>query len=73
MKLSLLTAVFLLSALNVHAIPPSPPSPIKSGPTVLLCKNINSLTEDELEEINQDSGKVVSVDQETQVVCLRAN
>ena len=73
MKLSLFAALLLLSTVNVHAIPPVPPSPIKSGPVVLNCKDLNALTEEDIEDLNQDPERIVSVDHELREVCFKEN
>ncbi len=71
MKLSLFAALLLLSTVNVHAIPPVPPSPIKKAPVVVTCKDINALDEEEIEALNEDPERIVSVDLEIREICFK--
>lgn len=71
MKLTLFSALLLLSAVNVHAIPPVPPTALKQGPAIITCKDLNALTEEEIAELNEDPEKIVSVDLEIREVCFK--
>ena len=83
MKISLsITLVAMMTALSfsAHAIPPIPPSlmaalnakaKINTVPqTIIICRDINALSADELEDFEKSDDKIVSFDQETRELCL---
>ena len=76
MKASMLIALIALISVistGVQARPPSPPTSIKSNSATIVCKDLNTLTEDELEELNEDVEKIVSVNLELREVCIKTN
>ncbi len=68
---SVLFAMVISLSASVHAIPPVPPTPAKGEPTAVICKDANALTEEEIEELNQDSERIVSFDAELREVCYK--
>ena len=68
---SALIAIVISLSANVHAIPPVPPTPAKTEPAVIICKDANALTEEEIEELNQDSERIVSFDADLREVCYK--
>ncbi|MEA9357784.1 hypothetical protein SHI21_16250 [Bacteriovorax sp. PP10] len=72
MKASLYITLFALTAsISAYAIPPIPPSPIMSGPTVIRCADYNSLDSEELAELENDTSLIVSLDQDTRELCYK--
>ncbi len=75
MKTSLyVTLVALVSALSfsVQAIPPVPPSPIKTAKEAqITCKDLNALTVEEIEMLNEDPERIVHVDLDLREVCFK--
>lgn len=71
MKLSLLLVFFAFG--TAHAIPPAPPSPIKKTQEVVTCKDLNALSEAEIEFLNEDPERIVSVDHDLREVCFKIN
>lgn len=70
----LITAMALASIMtSAQARPPFPPSPASKEPVIIICKDMNALTEAEIEELNNDVEKIVSADQDLREVCFRAN
>lgn len=74
MKTSLYVALFALTAsISAFAIPPIPPSPVMSEPTVVRCVDFNSLDSEELAELEADTSLIVSLDQETRELCYKTH
>jgi hypothetical protein len=74
MKASLYIALMALTAsISAYAIPPIPPSPALNGPVVIRCADYNSLDSDELAELEDINGLIVSFDQETREVCFKTH
>jgi len=76
MKASMLIALIALTAVmstGAQARPPFPPTSVSSEPAVIVCKDLNALTEDEIELLNEDVERIVSVDLEFREVCYREN
>lgn len=75
MKNSLYVTLFSLVSIlsfSVHAIPPVPPSPIRvTKESSITCKDLNALTVLEIEYLNEDPDRIVSVDQELREVCFK--
>jgi hypothetical protein len=66
-----LIAMTTVLSVSVQAIPPAPPTPIEiDGPALIICKDANTLTENEIKDLNNDSEKVVSFDQELKEICF---
>lgn len=66
-----LIATTTILSLSVQAIPPSPPTPVKEIPAMIICKDANALTEKEIDELNTDSDKIISFDQELREICFK--
>lgn len=76
MKASMLVALIALTAVfstGAQARPPFPPTSVSSEPAVIVCKDLNALTEDDLELLNDDVERIISVDHELREVCYREN
>jgi hypothetical protein len=74
MKASLYIALLALtSSISAYAIPPIPPSPIISGPVVIRCADYNSLDSDELAELEDNNGLIISSDQDTLEICFKTH
>lgn len=74
MKASIYSALFAIAislSASVHAIPPVPPTPIKSEPVVIICKHDLALTEEEIQEINNDIEKFVSFNEQLREICFK--
>lgn len=70
MKASMLIALIALST-SVYAIPPVPPSPVATEPVVIKCVDFNSMNSEELAELEEDTSRIISLDQETREICIR--
>ena len=66
-----LVAISTFLSLSVYAIPPSPPTPIKEAPSIIVCKDANALTEKEIADLNENSEKIISFDQEMREICFK--
>lgn len=76
MKASMLIALIALTSVlstSAQARPPFPPTSVNSEPVVIVCKDLNALTEDEIEFLNEDVERIISVDHELREVCYREN
>lgn len=70
MKASLYIALMALMttvSISAHAIPPVPPSTTSKEPVVITCRDINSLDEDEIAEL--DNLEIISFDELTRELC----
>lgn len=77
MKTSLYMALIALTSIvsiSSHAIPPVPPSPATSEPRIVICRSFIEFTKEEIEQLEKDvqndSEKIVSLDQESGEICL---
>lgn len=68
---SVLFAMVVTISSTVHAIPPVPPTPIKSEPIIIICKHDLALTEEEITALNEDVEKFVSYDQYLREICFK--
>ena len=68
---SALTALTIILSSNVYAIPPVPPSPAQEAPAMIICKDANALTVEEIDLLNEDTDRIISFDQEIREVCFK--
>ena len=76
MKASLYIALIALTttlSISAHAIPPVPPSPSINEPKVISCRDFNSFSEEELNELESDTSVIVSFDEATREICTTIN
>lgn len=67
-----LVALVSVLSLSVHAIPPVPPSPIRiAKESKIICKDVNALTVEEIELINEDPDRIISFDEELREICYK--
>lgn len=71
MKSALLFLFTLVLSTQLLAIPPLPPMPIEEND--LVCKDTNTLTQLEIESLNQNPESIISFDQELREVCFKKN
>lgn len=70
MKASLYMALMALTttiSISAHAIPPVPPSPASKAPVVITCRDLNSLDEEDIAEL--DNLEIISFDELTRELC----
>jgi hypothetical protein len=68
---SALVALTIITSSNVYAIPPVPPSPAQEAPLMIICKDTNALTVEEIDLLNEDTDRIISFDQELREVCFK--
>lgn len=71
MKASLFIIALSVLSISAHAIPPVPPSPTKIEPSVVRCVDFNSLTSDELADLEDHTDKIISLDEESREICYK--
>lgn len=66
-----LIATSTMLSVSVYAIPPIPPTAPREVPPLIVCKDANELSEEEIGLLNAESSKIISFDQEIREICFK--
>ncbi len=69
MRTLIFTSLLVLFTNIAQAIPPVPPTPILGSEVV--CKSIETLTEEETKSLDEKPEKIISYDQATKEICFK--
>ena len=69
MRSFILSSLFIVISSVAMAIPPVPPTPILGSE--IVCKNIETLTEEETKVLDEKPEKIVSYEQATKEICFK--